>query len=91
MNTRVKTTGVALASAAAALLLAGCDSMPGMSGGSAKASTAKVHCYGVNSCKGKTACATASNKCKGMNSCKGMGWLPMSASECASKGGEVKG
>ncbi len=93
MNSVKKTSGVALAGAAAAFLLTGCDSMPGMSGmseSSAKAGSAKVHCYGVNSCKGTTACATASNKCKGQNKCKGLGWLPMSASECIDKGGEIK-
>ena len=89
MNTVRKTTGAAVAIAAATMLLAGCDSMPGKS--EARSSSADVHCHGINACKGKTACATATNKCNGMNSCKGKGWLPMSASECAAKGGKVKG
>lgn len=83
MNTLKKATGAAAAIAAATMLLAGCESMPGST--SSKANSADVHCYGVNACKGHTACATASNKCKGM------GWMPMSASDCAAKGGTVKG
>jgi len=39
--------------------------------------TAKVHCEGVNSCKGKSACNSAHNRCRGQNSCKGKGWLEM--------------
>jgi len=46
-----------------------------------------IACYGVNSCKGMTACSTASNACTGMNSCKGKGYLNLSARECALKGG----
>ena len=88
MNTAKKLPGLAIATAAAVLFLAGCETMAGPSmGGATK--TASVHCAGVNSCKGKTACATATNSCKGQNSCKGKGWLPMSKSECAAKGGKV--
>jgi hypothetical protein len=49
-----------------------------------------VHCSGINSCKGTSACKTANNSCKGMNSCKGQGWLPeKSAAACEAKGGKV--
>jgi len=85
-----KVSGTAVATVAATMILSGCESME--SGSSATASNeAKVNCYGVNACKGKTACATASNACKGHNSCKGTGWLPMSKAECDAKGGKVKG
>lgn len=51
--------------------------------------TAKVHCQGVNSCKGKGACNSASNSCAGKNSCKGKGWVELSEKECKAKGGTV--
>lgn len=62
---RLKNSGVAVATAAAMLF------------GSALVSTAvagtdaKIHCSGVNACKGQSACKTANNACKGQNSCKG--------------------
>jgi len=49
----------------------------------------KVHCEGVNSCKGKGACSSASNSCKGQNSCKGKGWIEMTEKKCKAKGGTV--
>lgn len=51
---------------------------------------AKVHCYGVNECKGKGACSTAEHNCGGKNACKGKGWIPLTEEECKAKGGEVK-
>ena len=49
----------------------------------------KVHCEGVNSCKGKGGCHSASNACAGKNGCKGKGWMEMSEKECKDKGGKV--
>jgi mercuric ion transport protein len=46
-----------------------------------------IACWGINSCKGTTACSTALNSCTGMNSCKGRGYLNVSAAECKAKGG----
>ena len=86
MNTAKKLTGIAIASAAAAMFLTGCESMYGSK---ADTKAATVHCMGVNACKGQTACNTANNACKGQNSCKGTGWLPMTKEECAEKGGTV--
>ncbi len=85
---------MALVSAAAALLVAGCSSTGGSSGVKSsvkaqKASMAKVQCSGINSCKGKSSCQTADSACKGMNSCKGKGWIPESKADCMSKGGKV--
>lgn len=95
MKTAKKLTGVTLASAAAALLLAGCSSYGGdasnATASNSAAKMAKVHCSGINSCKGKSACATASSACKGQNSCKGKGWIPTTKAECAAKGGKVTG
>jgi hypothetical protein len=52
-------------------------------------SDAKVHCTGVNECKGKGECASAGNSCGGKNSCKGKGVKMMSAEDCKAKGGTV--
>ena len=87
MNTVRKLSGTALAAAAAGLLLAGCATSGGM--GHSTATEATVHCAGLNSCKGTTACKTASNECKGKNSCKGKGFLSMSKADCTAKGGSV--
>ena len=53
------------------------------------ADSAKVHCQGVNSCKGKSACATAKSGCSGQNACKGQGWIEMTEKECKAKKGTV--
>ncbi len=51
-----------------------------------------VHCYGVNACKGQSACKTASSSCKGQNACKGQGFLELaSAEECTAQGGKTEG
>jgi len=53
-----------------------------------KAEAGTIACYGINACKGKTACATAYNGCPGQNSCKGKGFLNVSTRECATRGGQ---
>lgn len=81
-----KTVGATLATAAAAMFIAGAA----MTGAPTAAKAEGVKCAGVNACKGHGACKTASNECKGMNSCKGMGWVPAeSAAACTEKGGTV--
>jgi len=50
---------------------------------------AKVHCGGVNECKGKSGCHSAKNACAGQNGCKGQGYIELTAEECQSKGGTV--
>ena len=93
MKIASKLTGISMAAAAATLLLAGCSSNYSASTDNATAnkvaSTAKVKCSGINSCKGKSACATASTSCSGQNSCKGKGWIKTSKSECSAKGGKI--
>lgn len=95
MNTTKKLTGVALASAAATLLLAGCGGDKANKAASAEkpaaeAKVAKIKCSGINSCKGTSACATATSACSGQNSCKGVGWVySASKEECTTKGGKV--
>ena len=90
MNSLTKTTGIALALAAASLT--GCNTTgTGDTMASTSTMTAdKVACYGVNKCKGHNECKTASNACKGMASCKGQGFVGMSASACDGLGGTVK-
>ena len=86
MTSKSKLSGLALATAAAALFSTGAV----ISSGVAQAEEGKVHCGGLNSCKGESACATASSSCKGQNACKGQGWLPKaSAEECEAAGGTV--
>lgn len=80
-----KITGTTLATAAAALLMSGALSL-----NSTPASAAAVHCAGINSCKGQSACKSASNSCKGLNACKGQGWIEQSSAEaCTAAGGKV--
>ena len=79
-----KTSGALLATAAAALLLSGAAAPL-----SAHAEDAKVHCLGVNACKGQSDCATADNSCQGQNSCKGKGMKAMTEAECTAAGGTV--
>ena len=88
MNSLSKMSGIALASAAATLLLAGCSTG---SSGTAATKVANVKCSGINSCKGTSACATATSACKGQNACKGQGWVKASATDCSAKGGKSIG
>jgi hypothetical protein len=71
----LKTTGMALATAAA--LLFGSVAVT-----TAHAEDAKVKCQGANACKGKGACATATNACQGQNSCKGKSYVMLTKAEC---------
>lgn len=50
---------------------------------------AKIHCGGVNDCKGKSGCKTASNACAGQNGCKGKGYVELSPEDCQAKGGKA--
>ena len=77
------TKGTLVATAVAGLFLSATPMVT-----SAKAA-GKVHCQGVNSCKGKGGCKGADNSCKGQNGCKGKGWMEMSEKDCKAKGGTV--
>jgi len=76
-------SGMALA-AAAAILVAN-----GVVAGTPAFAGKKVQCFGVNACKGKSACKTANSACKGHNACKGKGVLSLSKSACLKKGGKI--
>ena len=78
-----KTTNIAMAVAAASLFAFA--PMSAVQAGS----DAKVHCYGVNKCKGHNDCKSATNACKGQSSCKGHGFVTMSKSACDKIGGKV--
>ena len=49
--------------------------------------TGDIACWGINSCKGQSACTTVYNACTGQNTCKGRGYLNVSSAECKAKGG----
>ena len=77
-------TGASLA-AAVAVVAMGVAASPSF----AAEGAGKVHCYGINTCKGTSDCKTAQNDCKGMNVCKGHGFKEMSAKACAAAGGKT--
>lgn len=81
MSTKGACRGATIAAMAAGLFMAAVPMAA-----SAK-STAKVHCEGVNSCKGKGACMSTQNSCKGQKSYKGKGFIDMTAKKCRAKGG----
>ena len=79
-------SGVAIASAAAALFAMGAT----VSTVAQAADAPAVHCTGANSCKGTSDCKSAKSECKGQNACKGQGWVgKKSAEECKTAGGTV--
>lgn len=84
MNTK-KLTGLVLATAAAGLF-----ATAGIAPTYAAKEEAKIHCAGVNQCKGQSACQSASNACKGQNSCKGKGWLYLSKPACDATQAKMK-
>lgn len=62
---------------------------PAGSSGAAIGASDKVHCYGVQSCKGNSDCKTAEHSCKGQNACKGHGFKAVAAKDCMDKGGVI--
>jgi len=42
----------------------------------------KVHCYGVNKCKGTGDCGGKAHSCAGQNACKGQAWISMDEDDC---------
>ena len=80
-----KTLGATLATAAAAMFIAGAAITVAPT-----AAQAGVKCAGINSYKGTNACASATNACKGQNGCKVQGWVSAeTASDCKGEGGKV--
>ena len=77
-NERVSSRGVLIASAVAGLFAAG---LVGGTISSARAAD-EVHCYGINSCKGKGDCGGKGHSCAGENACKGKGYLKLDKETC---------
>ena len=82
MITAKKTTGVAIAAAAAAMFA--------IAQMSASAGEVAGKCFNVNSCKGTSACATATTSCAGQNSCAGQGWVKRTKTDCEGAGGKFE-
>jgi hypothetical protein len=89
----IQSKGAALASIAAVMALSMSAAVaaenPKGSSGAAIGASDKVHCYGVQSCKGNSDCKTAEHACKGQNACKGHGFKGVSAKDCFDKGGVI--
>lgn len=79
-----KLTGTSLATAAALIVTSGLPVAV------FAADSAKVHCAGVNSCKGTSECSTAKNACAGQNTCKGQGWVSLTKEQCVEAQAKVK-
>ena len=84
MNAK-KLTGIALATAAAGMF-----SMMAVSTTAFAGDEAKIHCDGVNGCKGTSDCKTDKNACKGQNGCKGTGFKELSKADCEKAKAEAK-
>ena len=54
-----------------------------------QAEAGEVACWGINECKGTTACTTAFNACTSQNECKSQGYIYVPEKECYTRGGEL--
>ena len=54
-----------------------------------EAEAGEVACWGINECKGTTACTTAFNACTGQNECKGRGYIYVPEKECYVRNGQL--
>ncbi len=90
MSVTKKSAGLATAAAmfAFATMAQAADSVAPVKG-SALHGDDKVHCFGVNACKGQSDCETATSGCKTQNACKGKGWKAMTAAKCFAKKGFI--
>ncbi len=85
----MKTTNAALAVAAASLFAFAPMATVQAGEDHGAEHDAKIHCYGVNKCKGENDCKSAANGCKSKSSCKGKGFVAMSKKTCDAIGGKV--
>ena len=88
----LKTSSLSIAAAAATLAVSSfafAAETPNGAQGPAIAAGDKVHCYGLNSCKGKSDCKTLLTSCKAKNSCEGKGFKAVDAKTCLKKGGII--
>ena len=73
---------VILASAVAGLFVAGGAVTANADSHEGGAEAEKIHCEGMNGCKGQSECATDHSSCNGHNECSGKGWIEMTPEEC---------
>ena len=52
------------------------------------AAAGEIACWGINECKGTTACTTAFNGCTSQNECKGKGYIYVPSKICVERGGQ---
>ena len=83
-NTRRAANGAILATAAAGAFYAMYKTVDTIV---PAAQAGEIACYGINSCKGQTACSTAFNACNGQNECKGQGFINIAEKQCYARGG----
>lgn len=81
---RRSVNGTAIAVAAAGAFYAMYKSVDAFTPG---VESGEIACWGINQCKGTTACTTAFNACTGQNACKGRGYIYVPEKECFSQGG----
>jgi hypothetical protein len=81
-------TGVAIASTAAAIFLAGCSSTDSSQHFDNPA-YAKVKCYAANACKSQSECKTSMSSCEGHNTCKGQSFVLLEERACIEKLGRA--
>lgn len=79
------TTGAAVSVAAAVAFYGMYESVASFA---PEAEAGEIACWGINECKGQSACSTAFNACTGQNECKGQGFLNVPEKECYARGGE---
>lgn len=78
---------VLLASAVAGLLSAGAA---GVAQAADEPTAEKVHCYGINNCKGTGDCSGKGHQCAGHNACAGQGHINLTKDLCLRiKGGHL--
>lgn len=78
MATRSNVTRLLVSSAVAGLLTAGAAAVAP----AADADPAKVHCYGINKCKGTGDCGGKGHSCAGQNACAGQGHINLEKDVC---------
>lgn len=89
MSSTSKGFQLATAAAAVAFSAFAMTATPALAADKAMSAGDKVHCMGVNSCKGQSDCKSGNHDCKGLNACKGQGMKDMSAEACTKAGGKV--
>jgi len=73
-----------------ASVVAGLMALPSANAQDKGGSEEKVHCYGINGCKGTGDCSGKGHQCAGMNACAGQGHINLPKDLCLRiKGGHL--